>query len=241
MIVVSGDTDIRNYRKLMVHILENADLTRNFIFGRGPLDVLDHSSDSFSFGGKAGLDATIKYPEEKYGRTETVSGGEIPLQKITGILSEIPDIKSFNTDLLKQNIPVVIISLNPSADNETVERTKHFLRKNNVTEGIRLIIAVDHTVDINDLFMVSWQLLGNSDPLRDHDFLHDQTLFIDATIKAFRKGGFPRKWPNVVCSGEETINIIDQKWGSLGIGSLIVSPSLKYKALCREGKDEIII
>jgi hypothetical protein len=45
----------------------------------------------------------------------------------------------------------------------------------------------------------------------------------------------------VVCSGDETINIIDQKWDSFGIGSLIMSPSLKYRALCREGKDEIII
>ncbi|MCK7536325.1 MAG: hypothetical protein MZV63_37750 [Marinilabiliales bacterium] len=35
-----------------------------YIFTRGPLDVLDHSSDTFSFGGKTGIDATEKLPEE---------------------------------------------------------------------------------------------------------------------------------------------------------------------------------
>ena len=36
----------------------------------------------------------------------------------------------------------------------------------------RLILAVDHTVDVNDLFMVAWQILGNTDPERDHRFIY---------------------------------------------------------------------
>ena len=39
-------------------------LVRIFLFTNGPLDVLDHASDNFSFGGKAGVDATVKHPEE---------------------------------------------------------------------------------------------------------------------------------------------------------------------------------
>ena len=39
----------------------------DLLFSSGPLDVLDHSSDNFSFGGKAGIDATIKMEEEKAG------------------------------------------------------------------------------------------------------------------------------------------------------------------------------
>jgi 4-hydroxy-3-polyprenylbenzoate decarboxylase len=63
----------------------------------------------------------------------------------------------------------------------------------------------------------------------------------DGTIKAFRKGGFPRKWPNVVCSDNVTISTIDQKWKSLGAGEFINSPSTRYIRLCRRGKDEILI
>jgi 4-hydroxy-3-polyprenylbenzoate decarboxylase len=64
---------------------------------------------------------------------------------------------------------------------------------------------------------------------------------MDGTIKVYKKGGFPRKWPNVVCSGKETITSIDSKWESLGIGDFVVSPSERYMRLCRPGSDEIIV
>ena len=98
---------------------------------------------------------------------------------------------------------------------------------------------MDHTVDVSDLFMVAWQLLGNSDPRRDHEYISSNSIMIDGTIKAFRKGGFPRKWPNVVISSNETISAIDNKWKELGIGDLITSPSSRYMRLCRSGEDEI--
>jgi 4-hydroxy-3-polyprenylbenzoate decarboxylase len=64
---------------------------------------------------------------------------------------------------------------------------------------------------------------------------------IDGTIKLYREGGFPRKWPNVVCSDISTIETVDKKWGSLGIGQPIPSPSLKYLRLARNGTDEIAL
>ena len=70
LVVVSGNIDIRNYRELVLHVFENTDLKRDLLFSHGPLDVLDHSSDAFSFGGKLGIDATIKHPEENTGRDE---------------------------------------------------------------------------------------------------------------------------------------------------------------------------
>ena len=67
MVVVSGEIDIRNYRNFSQHVFTNIDFRRDLVFSHGPLDVLDHSSDSFSFGGKLGIDATIKLPEERIG------------------------------------------------------------------------------------------------------------------------------------------------------------------------------
>jgi 4-hydroxy-3-polyprenylbenzoate decarboxylase len=37
-------------------------------FTRGPVDVLDHSSQHFTFGSKMGIDATRKWPEEGFTR-----------------------------------------------------------------------------------------------------------------------------------------------------------------------------
>ena len=66
LVVVSGNIDIRNYRELVVTIFENVDFSKDLLFTNGPLDVLDHSSENFSFGGKAGIDATVKHQEETW-------------------------------------------------------------------------------------------------------------------------------------------------------------------------------
>jgi len=66
-------------------------------------------------------------------------------------------------------------------------------------------------------------------------------LMIDGTIKAYRKGGFPRKWPNIVSADSHTISTTDLKWNSLGAGAFINSPSARYIRLRRNGADEVII
>ena len=104
-----------------------------------------------------------------------------------------------------------------------------------------LLAIVDHTVDTSDLHMVAWQILGNSDPIVIMTFTSAASVFLDGTVKAFRKGGFPRKWPNVVCSdNRNNFRLLISKWDSLGLGEFISSPSRKYHLLLRNGSDEII-
>ncbi len=82
MIVVSGDINIRNYRELFSHVFANVDFGKDLFFTRGPLDVLDHSSDNFSFGGKVGVDATVKLIEENSGRGKTAKPDSRDISKI---------------------------------------------------------------------------------------------------------------------------------------------------------------
>ena len=238
MVVVSGEIDIRDYKTLLIHIFENTDFSKDFLFSNGPLDVLDHSSDSFSYGGKMGLDATIKHPEEISAKTPGTRSTDSDI-KVDYFDNNL--IKDFNVSLFEEKIPVLIISVNLVENCDVIEKVKNLFRINDPGGNIKLIIAVDHTVDVKDLFMVVWQLLGNSDPSRDHKFISPNSVLLDGTVKAFRKGGFPRKWPNIVSSSAETISAIDHKWNKLGIGDLINSPSSRYIRLCREGKDEILI
>jgi 4-hydroxy-3-polyprenylbenzoate decarboxylase len=241
MIVVSGDINIRDYKSLLIHVLENTDFSRDLSFTNGPLDVLDHSSDNFSFGGKAGVDATIKLPEENSGRNKI---SDLHSTDISGFSVDFPEgenIKNYNCNLLTANIPVIILSVDRSRDADVIEKVKALFRTNDAEGICRLILVVDHTVDVTDMFMVAWQILGNTDPVRDHEFISPFSVLIDGTIKAYRKGGFPRKWPNVVCSEHETISSIDQKWSSLGIGTFVNSPSERYLRLGRKGGDEILV
>jgi 4-hydroxy-3-polyprenylbenzoate decarboxylase len=241
MIVVSGDTDIRNYRELAAHVFANVDLSKDLLFSHGPLDVLDHSSDGFSFGGKLGADATIKHIEESTGRDKNAISGNREISKLRNEYLENDLIKSYNLSLFEEDIPILIISVDRSKDASVIEKLKNVIRTNWPAGIFRLILIVDNTVDVNDFFMVAWQILANSDPKRDHEFLSPQSLIIDGTIKVYRKGGFPRKWPNIVSSGSNTIAAIDKKWNSLGIGEFISSPSARYIRLCRKGADEILL
>jgi 4-hydroxy-3-polyprenylbenzoate decarboxylase len=241
LVVVSGDIDIRNYSELTAHVFANLNMSKDILFTHGPLDVLDHCSDRFSIGGKAGIDATVKMIEETGGQsgyifsmTEPEPGPDFPYLE-----NEL--ICSYNLSLFGFGIPVLVISIDRLADADAFEKLKDLFRKNDPDGRFRLIIVVDHTVNVADLHIVAWQLLGNSDPKRDHVYVSPNSLILDGTIKVYRQGGFPRRWPNIVCSGSETISAIDAKWDSLGLGKLILSPSLEYIKLLRKGADEILI
>jgi 4-hydroxy-3-polyprenylbenzoate decarboxylase len=239
LVVVSGTFNIRNYKDLMIHIYDNTCFGSDILFTHGPLDVLDHSSDTYSFGGKAGIDATVKLPEEILGRQKTITAGEASAVDSTDWLN-VPFIKGFRLHPLAPGINILILAVDPSEDRACIRKVCNLLKGNADNTLFRLVIAVDHTVDKNDLFMVTWQVLGNSDPARDHCFISPDSLLIDGTIKRFREGGFPRRWPNIVCSDISTIEKTDKKWESLGFETFIKSPSLKYMKLTRNGTDTII-
>ena len=240
LVVVNGNLDIRNYKDLIIHILDNTSFESDILFAKGPLDVLDHSSESFCFGGKAGIDATIKLPEELKDKKVSLSENQIAGTKNADKLPDIPFIKSFNQYLVNGQNCLLILSVNPSEDQATMEKITGLLKQKEYKSIFRIVIAVDHTVDPNDLFMVAWQVLGNSDPLRDHFLVSPETILIDGTVKFYRAGGFPRRWPNIVCSDTETIEKTDRKWETLGFDTFISSPSLKTMKLVRRGADAIM-
>ena len=234
LVVVSGNVDIRNYRELLLIVLANTDFRTDLLFSSGPLDVLDHSSDTFAMGGKLGIDGTIKLGEESPARHGNVlRNASVSPENSVELRKKMLEAAA-NINIIR-DIPVVIVGLDQ--DKTVVER----LRKTDMKALFRLILAVDHKVDVNDLQMVAWQILGNSDPERDIDTISDNSLYIDGTIKALQGRNFPRRWPNIVCSDKETINNVDRKWESLGLGPFIVSPSIKYSRLLRDGNDEVLI
>jgi 4-hydroxy-3-polyprenylbenzoate decarboxylase len=241
LVVVSGDINIRDYYELMIHLFSNVDIARDLVFSHGPLDILDHSAEAFSFGGKLGVDATIKLSEEtKEKDDQRINNSQLELLKLN-LLSDKNLIKDYNINLFEKGIPIIIISVNRYEDPEVIEKIISNLKRIDHGDFRYIALVVDHTVDPGDYSTVAWQILGNSDPERDHEYISPASIIIDGTIKAYRKGGFSRKWPNVVSSDLKTISKIDEQWNSYGLGPFVPSPSLKFKNLCRHGTDEIII
>jgi 4-hydroxy-3-polyprenylbenzoate decarboxylase len=66
VVVVDEWVDVQNLSLTAWQALGNVDWSRDIVVGPGPVDQLDHASTRQSFGGKIGVDATAKLPEEGY-------------------------------------------------------------------------------------------------------------------------------------------------------------------------------
>jgi 4-hydroxy-3-polyprenylbenzoate decarboxylase len=68
LVVVDEWVNVRDPQEAWWVALNNIDPQRDARFSMGPVDVLDHSSRTFTYGSKLGIDATKKLPEEGFTR-----------------------------------------------------------------------------------------------------------------------------------------------------------------------------
>lgn len=68
IVVVDEWVDVQNISLTAWQALGNVDWSRDILIEDGPVDHLDHASYQHSYGGKIGIDATNKLPEEGYNR-----------------------------------------------------------------------------------------------------------------------------------------------------------------------------
>ncbi len=233
-ILLVTDMSVTDYYGLAKQVLSRIDLHADLFIGKGPLDVLDHASSRFAFGSKLGIDATCKWPEEVTGNGQ---GQPAIVVDIDSIKNQIAKIKSqddssivgWNLSLVEEGIPVAILAIHePNAGLSA--RIGQQLIDDDSMSFIKVFILLDDTVDIHDLYIVSWLVCANIDPARDIRIAEQprQQMVVDACMKFPQSYGFERDWPNVVTSSETTITAVDQKWGQLGLGNFVPSPSLKF-------------
>jgi 4-hydroxy-3-polyprenylbenzoate decarboxylase len=68
LVIVDEWVNVRNKEEAWWAALNNIDPQRDSRFSMGPMDVLDHSSRTFTYGSKIGFDGTRKLPEEGFTR-----------------------------------------------------------------------------------------------------------------------------------------------------------------------------
>jgi 4-hydroxy-3-polyprenylbenzoate decarboxylase len=64
VVVVDAAVDVHDYEQVLFYAGANVDPKRDVIVSEGPLDHLDHAPERQFYGGKLGIDATAKWPEE---------------------------------------------------------------------------------------------------------------------------------------------------------------------------------
>jgi 4-hydroxy-3-polyprenylbenzoate decarboxylase len=228
---------ISEYEKLARDVFKNLNPATDVYFSQGPMDVLDHSCSKLGFGGKMCIDGTFKFDEERDENFRSqISDFRYDLDQI--ISNKFSEIKSVNISLLKIKIPVLIISVEKSKINHIRELHQSVCDLEE-TEGIKMILYVEHTVDANDLNTALWRFCNNLDPKRDNILFQRPSLLepgkafaclgLDGTRKTKQHDNFQRDWPNIIVADEKTIKSVDEKWQHLGLGKFIPSPSLKFK------------
>jgi len=232
IIVVSSSVNVHDYQMVAEAIFANARFETDLLLTHGPLDVLDHSSDRFSMGGKLGIDATIKLSEERIGENYSV-----PLSLITDTVVTGEIITGIKT-MAEYALPVAVLTLRKPMQGLDMQSFTARLPSPLTMPGT-VIVAVDDGADADDPAMITWLVTGNSEPARDLYHLEGGAIFIDATSKTRSLPAFPREWPNVVCSDIETIGLVDRRWPEYEVGQFHESPSLKLLPLLKPGEASV--
>jgi 4-hydroxy-3-polyprenylbenzoate decarboxylase len=241
MIVVDGDVNIHRNMEVAKYISENVNPSSDIIFTQGPTDVLDHSCSTMAFGGKMGIDATKKFPEEIFQKSEIrsqtspafIAKSEVKQFQTSNLKEIFPEINDINTSLLEKGISLVFIAVEKSRRNHLKELTEQLFSLDELKQ-VKVLIYLDHTIDISDIADAVWRFSNNVDPKRDH-FIFDAHVAFDGTRKTKELDGFERDWPNILASDEATIKRVNDIWDKLGLGKFIPSPSLKYRGQLYKG------
>jgi len=100
--------------------------------------------------------------------------------------------------------------------------------------SIKVIIFLEHTLEVKDIADAVWRFSNNVDPRRDH-FTFENNIAFDGTRKTKEHDGFKRDWPNILASDVSTMNHVDAIWDKLGLGVFLESPSRKYSKQLYKG------
>jgi len=180
---------------------------RDTLLLRGPIDVLDHSSRAFAYGGKLLIDGTRKLPEE---------GGEAPFTlRAHSALPQDPEV------LDQRQWPGVWgVALKKERPFQALALAERLLRHPE-SAGIRLLLLADHDTALTPEELL-WAVLNNIDPERDARVMpgvEGPVLVLDGTRK-LPEEGFNRVWPERIRMDPKVRALVEARWEEYGLGDL---------------------
>lgn len=226
IIIVDHDVNIRDAKQVFNAIFSNATFPDNFHFMFGPLDVLDHANSKPIYGKKMGIDACRKSDVQK----KNVENFDAELLK--QIIDKFKFINKFDLGFEGSNYEFAIVYI----DKFKVENTNIYndLLVEVSSSDLKYLIFIDKNAADFSSADILWLFLANFDPDRDiYIYKNDEKILVgfDGTQKIRNIDNVSFTRPNATIMDESTIQIVDNKWESYGIGEFIESPSCKYKKI----------
>ncbi len=186
-------------------VLKNALPGRDSQFAKGPIDVLDHSSHSWSYGSKLIIDGTIKHPEE---------GKPVPwVANPKRDEEELPR----HPDIINQHQfagGFWFIAIKKEQPNQG-KLLGEWAKQQAVAEGVRLIAILDELTSTQDFEDCIWTMLNNIDPERDIQILGSSPCFIIDGTRKLPEEGFTRTWPEKIVMTKSIEKAVDKRWRSI--------------------------
>ena len=216
IIVVDQDTKPQDLNAVWSQILQQCDMNQDLVFSKGPLDALDHASDTAFYGTRLGIDATKKRIEE---------GKRVPFKEKLFKSNKVEnELKQQFAEIVAVNCPelgvfsnCIIVAINKTKSQQVKNLVAKMWQKE-CCHGAKMIIVVDKEVSPNDLSTVAWKIFNNIDAQRDLTCLDGESVcvMIDATKKG-ELDGHTRVWPNDIEISTEIKQLVDSKWREYGI------------------------
>lgn len=216
IVVVDDHVRVNDMDAVWREVTQKAVPGRDTLTTRGPIDVLDHSSRGWGYGGKLIIDATTKRPEE-IGSPK--SSREAQAQDTTPETFQpraSTDLPTFEGVLDQTQTPdgYWIVTLDKTRAGQTRDLAAAFAA-HPAAAGIRHLLIADEHTDAHDPGDVWWTILNNIDPERDV-WLEGQLLAWDGA-KKLPEEGFVREWPPKIVMDASMIARVDRMWNVYGL------------------------
>ncbi|EAI5647787.1 menaquinone biosynthesis decarboxylase [Campylobacter fetus] len=192
--VPSSAPHLDDYANLTKYIL-NRFSPQSMLITSGVCDQLDHASPNACFGGKLGIDASV---DNSSSAPNLISDDKL-LYKFKSVNQNILELKQY---FLDTKSPICFVKFDKDRlVKQVFDELKPF------DEHFKILIFVDVSSRLENLYMLVWRITNNIDAKRDI-FVRNELVCIDATSK-FELDGYTRGWPKETnCSKEVIENFI---------------------------------
>ena len=239
VIVVDEGVPLTDLSAVLEQVRDKASVTSDVLHSRGPVDVLDHSSRKWSYGGKLIIDATTKMPEElrssssrgiaKHGAREQGSRGQdssTPSKTSgTGAHGYAPSQATATLERPPQTHLVqpgfLAITLKKTRADESRELGAILARA--ADPSVQHILICDELTDLENLQDVWWTVLNNIDPERDvwlEQTEHGGDILVWDAARKIPAEGFDRVWPDKIEMDAGVRARVDAMWHVWGLPDL---------------------
>ncbi|GMA17126.1 menaquinone biosynthesis decarboxylase [Deinococcus metallilatus] len=221
IVVVDEAVKVNDFGAVWREVTAKAAPGRDTLTTRGPVDVLDHSSRGWGYGGKLIIDATTKLPEEigSAASSREEQGQEGPLEPVF-VPHAAADLPGFEGVLAQRQTPdgYWYVALHKTRPGQAQALAEAFAA-HPAARSIRHLLIADEQTDVADAQDVWWTILNNIDPERDVRPLPTVSgglLTWDGSRK-LPEEGFVREWPPKIEMTPEVQRRVDARWHLYGL------------------------